>query len=63
MNKILRYIFNIEENKKLRQSKFSAFSYDVSSAKKKKLIEAVIRDSNRDQRAVMEKARQIRAMN
>lgn len=59
MNRIISYIFNIKPKKGLKQSKFSVFSHDLSSTKKKQIIEAVIKEANRDQKKVIEKARQI----
>ncbi len=63
MNRIIRYIFDIKPKKELKQSKFSVFSHDLSSTKKKRIIEVVIKKSNKDQRKIIEKARQIQIAN
>ncbi len=46
---------------KIKQSKFSRFSHDASSSYKKKVIEKVVKEANRDQRKVVEKAAKLRA--
>jgi DNA-binding cell septation regulator SpoVG len=63
MNRRISYILNTGPKKKLKQSKFSLFSHDISSTKKKRIIESVIEEANNDQKKLMERAQQIQVAN
>lgn len=60
MINLMNKFFGSRSNPKIKQSKFSRFSHDSSSTQKKKIIEKVIKEANKDQRELVEKARKLR---
>ena len=58
MNKIISKFFGLGSK---RTSGFSSFFRDSSSAEKKKVIKKVIREANKDQRELIERASRLAA--
>ncbi len=52
--KLLKKIFGSKEEKK-PNTDFSDFFHNASSAEKKKMLESVVREANKDQRDLVEK--------
>lgn len=63
--KIMKDLLNkfLGRNEEVRQSEFSRFVYDSSNTQKKKLIEKVIKEANRDQSELTERAKKMRMAN
>ncbi len=59
MKKLLNSILGKKE-RKIKNSEFSKFIYDASPTQKKKLIEEVIHEANRDQRELVQRVERLK---
>lgn len=57
MKLLFKRLFGIQDNRqgRLRNSEFSKFVYNSTNTQKKKIIEKVIREANRDQRDLVQR--------
>lgn len=57
MKLLFRRLFGIQDNRqgRLRDSEFSKFVYSSTNTQKKKIIEKVVKEANRDQRDLVQR--------